>query len=338
MPRYDTVGATFAVAEHLLCRGSKPTMPRLRALILLPLATLSATAFAANANQARPGTLNYVEGQASVASQSLNAQSIGKAELQPGQTLETGNGRAEILLTPGVFLRVDHDSSVRMISPDLTHIEIALDRGHAEVEADQIYKQNDILIDENQVHTKLLKKGVYDFNTKTVDVRVFDGKAAVLGNGQKPITVKGGHELAVNGDEVKPEKFDKKAAEGALYNWSSLRSQYLGEANVQLASEYAGTAGLASGWFWDPYFAGYTWLPGDGLFWSPFGYGFYSPYYIYGGGYIYGGRGIYRHRATYGHTVGSHVSTGRPSVGFARGGTMGHAGGFGEGGLHGGHR
>jgi hypothetical protein len=313
-------------------------MPRLTALTLLSLATLSATAFAANANQARPGTLNYVEGQASVAGQSLNAQSIGKAELQPGQTLETGNGRAEILLTPGVFLRLGHDSSVRMISPDLTHTEIALDHGHAEVEADQIYKQNEIVIDENQVHTKLLKKGLYDFNTKTDDVRVFDGKAAVLGNGQKPITVKGGYELAVNGDEVKPEKFDKNAAEGALYNWSSLRSQYLGEANAQLASEYAGTAGLASGWFWDPYFAGYTWLPGDGLFWSPFGYGFYSPYYIYGGGYIYGGRGIYRHRATYGQTVGSHVATGRPSVGFARGGMMDHAGGFGGGGLHGGHR
>jgi hypothetical protein len=313
-------------------------MPRLTALTLLSLATLSATAFAANANQARPGTLNYVEGQASVAGQSLNAQSIGKAELQPGQTLETGNGRAEILLTPGVFLRVGHDSSVRMISPDLTHTEIALDHGHAEVEADQIYKQNEIVIDENQVHTKLLKKGLYDFNTKTDDVRVFDGKAAVLGNGQKPITVKGGYELAVNGDEVKPEKFDKKAAEGALYNWSSLRSQYLGEANAQLASEYAGTAGLASGWFWDPYFAGYTWLPGDGLFWSPFGYGFYSPYYIYGGGYIYGGRGIDRRRATYGHTVGSHVATGRPSVGFARGGMTGHAGGLGGGGSHGGHR
>jgi hypothetical protein len=64
---------------------------------------------------------------------------------------------------------------------------------------------------------------------------------------------------------------------------------------VQLASEYAGTARFAPGWFWDPYFAGYTWPPGDGLFWSPFGYGFYSPYYIYGGGHVYGGRGIYHH-------------------------------------------
>ena len=73
-----------------------------------------------------------------------------------------------------------------------------------------------------------------------------------------------------------------------LYRWSSLRSEYLGEANLELASEYAGNAGFAPGWAWDPYFYGYTWLPGDGLFWNPFGWGFYSPYYIWGGGFIYG--------------------------------------------------
>ena len=47
------------------------------------------------------------------------------------------------------------------------------------------------------------------------------------------------------------------------------------------------------GWYWAGGPVGYTWLPGNGLFWNPFGYGFYSPYYIGGGGFLYGryGRG-----------------------------------------------
>ena len=78
-------------------------------------AILSAPAWASKT--ALPGTLNYVEGNASIGEQTLNSQSIGSAELQPGQSLVTGNGKAEVLLIPGVFLRVGNNSSVKMISP-----------------------------------------------------------------------------------------------------------------------------------------------------------------------------------------------------------------------------
>src|SRR5260370_7861352 len=45
------------------------------------------------ANPARPGSLNYVEGQASIEQQSLGPEAIGKTELQPGQSLETLVGK-----------------------------------------------------------------------------------------------------------------------------------------------------------------------------------------------------------------------------------------------------
>ena len=50
-------------------------------------ASLSTPAY--GANPARPGSINYVEGHASIAGQALDAQAIGSAELQPGQTLDT---------------------------------------------------------------------------------------------------------------------------------------------------------------------------------------------------------------------------------------------------------
>jgi hypothetical protein len=328
-------------------------MPRLKVL-LLSLATLSAIAFGQNANQARPGTLNYVEGQASIEGRPLSPNSVGNTELQAGQFLSTANGKAEILLTPGVFLRLGNNSTVQMISPNLTQIEVRLQQGCANVEVDQLYKQNIILVDLKNGQTQLVKKGLYAFNADTSTVRVFDGKADVfpgqnLQTDVKPIEVKGDHQLVLTGERAKPQHFDKASAGDDLYKWSSLRSEYLGEANINLATEYAGAPGFYPGWYWagGPY--GYTWLPGDGIFWNPYGYGFYSPYYIHGGGFIYGpyGRGYYPYRGGYGYSGGRPVGDGyvhgaspaaHPSAGFSGGGGFHGGGGGGFHGGGGGHR
>ncbi len=311
-------------------------MPRFKAITwMLSLAALSATAFGQNANSASPGTLNYIEGQASIEGRPVSSQSVGNTKLEAGQVLATANGKAEILLTPGIFLRLGEDSTVQMVTPDLAHTEVRLEQGRADVEVDQIYPQNTILVDLKNGQTQLLKNGLYAFDAGNATVRVFDGKAAVypganLQANVKPIDVKGGHQLVLNGDLVKPQGFNKDQAKAdPLYKWSSLRSNYLGQANLNLAEEYAGYSGFYPGWYWAGGPFGYTWLPGDGLFWSPFGYGFYSPYYIRGGGFIYGGYG----RGFYGRG-------GYPAGGYhggalrAQGGQGFHGGG--GGGFHGG--
>jgi hypothetical protein len=316
----------------------------LKSLLLLSLATLFVPAFGQQgANQARPGTLNYVEGQASIDGHQVSARSVGQAGLETGQYLATADGKVEVLLTPGVFLRLDKNSTVKMVTPDLTHTEVSLERGRAEVEADQLYPQNRILINQRGGQTQILKNGLYEFNADNNTVRTFDGKAAVypgdnLQSNVKPIDVKGGHQLALTGEAVKPVGFDKDRSQDDLYRWSSLRSQYLGEASVDLAAQYAGYGpaygygGFAPGWDWDPYLYSYDWIPGGGPFFSPFGFGFYSPYYLYGGGFVYG-RGFYGRGGGFGGGYGfrgAAVSGG----GFHGGGFSG--GGFGGGGFHGG--
>src|ERR1700679_1695380 len=321
-------------------------MPRLKALVLLSLAALCAPAFGQAANMARPGTVNYIEGQASIDGGQVSRKSVGTAELEPGQYLATGDGKAEILLTPGVFLRLDNYSTVKMVSPDLTHTEVMLDRGRASVEADQLYPQNRILIDQKGGQTQLIKNGFYEFNADKNTVRTYDGKAAVypgdnFESNVKPIDVKGGKLLALNGDGVKPKGFDKNGSEDDLYRWSSLRSDYLGEANVDLAAQYAsygpGFGGFDPGWYWDAGLYSYDWLPGGGTFLSPFCLGFYSPYYLYGGGFVYGrgfyGRG-YGYRGGYGFSGVRGAGVGGRAV--AGGGFHGGGGGFGGGGFHGG--
>lgn len=236
---------------------------------------------------AYPGTLNYIEGQASIGNQILSSKSIGNAQLDAGQTLATQNGKAEILLIPGVFLRVGDNTQVKMISPNLTNTDVEIEHGEATVEVTDLHPQNDLRIEEDGASAQLVKNGFYDFEATQGQIRVLDGQAMVRA-GDRDVKVKGGHEVDLNAASVKAHGFDKKTYEASdLYNWSSLRSAYEAEANADIAPQYVlngwyGPGWIGAGWYWDPWFSAYTFLPADGLFWSPFGWGFYSPFYAYG--------------------------------------------------------
>ena len=324
-------------------------------------ALLSAPAWAAN--PALPGTLNYVEGRVSIGTEALNAKSIGSTDLGAGQTITTETGKAEVLLTPGVFFRLGDNSAATMVSPSLTNTEIALNQGQALVEVDDIHKDNMLRVQEDGSATELLKVGIYGFDASNGGVRVFKGEALVQ-DGDHQVKVKSGHELMVENQnptgKLNTAKFDKQAFEQSdLYRFSNLRSQYLAEANMNAAGLYypGGPYGWwGAGWYWDPWLVGYTWLPGDGWFASPFGWGFYSPLWFGYGGYgyyPYWGRGYGYHGTAAarpyrpirpgeaGFRGPSHAEAGTSHFGVMGEGFHGSVGGFhgGEmagGGFHGG--
>jgi hypothetical protein len=290
----------------------------------------------ANPGNATPGTVNYVEGSVRLDGNPLARRDVGQASMQPGEVLSTATGKAEILLTPGVFLRLDDQSAVKMIAPDLTQTQVELDKGRAAVEVDQIFPQNNLQIMDSGVTTQLLKPGFYEFNANQPEAMVFKGRAEVNEGGNKWKEVKDHHEVnLVAGADMKSISFNTDHAEDGLYNWSSLRSQYLSEANGQIAGQYAGVSSFVPGWYWDPYMWDYTFI-GMGPYWSPFGFGFYPPWGWYGGfwhGGLYG-RG-FRGRGFAGRGLAGHGFAGRGIAdrGFAGGGFHG---GFGGGGFHGG--
>ena len=295
----------------------------------------------------QPGTINYIEGQVSVDGQALAEKAVGAVKLTAGQSLATQDGRAEILLTPGIFFRAGNHSEVQMISPDLANTILMIRKGRALVEVADIHPESNVRINENNASAQVLKPGLYDFDADRHAVRVFEGKAAVQGNGQRTI-VKSGHELILNlAGKLKARKFDAKAyQQDDFYRWASLRSSYLTEANVDAARRYAGggwspDVWAGAGWYWDPFFDSYTFVPGDGIFYSPFGWGFYSPWFVYGAPY-FGYFGGYHH---FGPGYQPHYWSGFGARGFmggARGGSFGsggfHAGGFRSGGGFGGFR
>lgn len=307
----------------------------------------------------QPGTINYVEGQASLAGQALDDHSAGAVKLAAGQSVTTEDGRVEMLLTPGIFLRIDRQSALQMISPGITNTVVLLQKGRALVEVAEIHPENMIRINQGSVSTQLVKPGLYDFDADHGRILVFDGQAMVQTSGHE-IEIKGDHALNLTAAaKLKAYRFDKKTYQDDFYRWASLRSSYMAEANVDAARTYAGANGWApnmwagDGWYWDPWFDSYAFLPGDGIFFSPFGFGFYSPwcayrapYYGWGHGYHHFGPG-YQPRyasarlsgAAAGHAFsvrGSAVRSGAFGGGGFRGGSSGFRGGGGGSGFRGG--
>ena len=231
---------------------------------------------------AQPGALNYVEGQASIDNRAVSSHDVGSASLNAGEVLSTGNGRAEFLLTPGVFMRVGKNSAVRMESPELTNTRVDVLKGEAMVEADLMHKEDRIVVGQQGALTELDKKGVYAFDADNQNIRVFDGKATV-NEGDQQVKLGKGHELALD-QALKSEKFDRDSAEAAdpLYSWSKLRSEYLADATAATAQTYIvdGGAWYGPGWYWNPWWSMYSFIPGDGFFYNPFGWGLYSPVYF----------------------------------------------------------
>lgn len=286
------------------------------------------------AEMPRPGSLNYVQGQVSADGQALTPQAIGHFALQPKQTLATGNGYAEVLLTPGAYLRVGPNSEFRMPSVGLSDARVNLTRGNALIEVDQLIEGTHLETTIGTTSVDLLKKGLYGFSANPPEVRVFDGKAQVIALSKKHDIGKGDQILLANNPELKKTGFDEKQAKlDQLYVWSEARSRDEAAQNKAVAQNASGYFPAGDGWFWDPYADYYGFWPSDYLY-SPFGFGFYGGFYP---GFYVGYYGGYHHGFFHGWHGGGHgfVGVHGNGVGGFHGGGF-HGGGFHGGGGHGG--
>ena len=235
---------------------------------------------------AKSGLIHYLEGRVYLNDQLIQSKVGEFPDLKENAQLRTEEGRAEVLLTPGVFLRVGDHSAIRMITNRLIDTRVELLSGSAVVEADELLRDNGVTIVYKDYAIQLAKKGVYRFDSEPPALRVYDGEVIAQYNG-KSEEVKQGHMLEMDGD-LKTAHFDKDKNTDELYLWSRDRSQYLAMANVS-AAQSVNNSGMywgASNWYWNPSFGMYTFIPMAGVYYNPFGYAFWSPYSVYS--YLYG--------------------------------------------------
>src|SRR5260370_9504228 len=103
------------------------------------------SAFGQNVISAHSGVVHYVEGTAYVNTERVDPKFGQFPEIKQDQEFRTEEGRAEILLTPRVFLRVAENSSIRMVSNKLTDTRVHGLTGSAMLECDDIAKDNAIM-------------------------------------------------------------------------------------------------------------------------------------------------------------------------------------------------
>lgn len=245
--------------------------------------TTSFLAPAQSVISAKSGLIHYVEGRAYLNDQLIESKFGEFPDVKENQQLRTEEGRAEVLLTPGVFLRLGENSAIRMVTNRLIDTRLELLSGSALVEADELLKDNGITIVYKDYAIQIEKKGVYRFDSEPARMRVYDGQALADLNG-KTQEVKEGRVLSMESG-LQVASFDKKDVDD-LYRWGAHRSEYISMANVSAAKMVAdsGSSWVNPNWYFNPYYNMYTFVPGYGYggYYNPFGYSFWSPFSVYG--------------------------------------------------------
>jgi hypothetical protein len=235
-------------------------------------------AFGQQVISARSGLIHYVEGDVQLDGKAVEVKIASFKDMKDNSELRTGDGRAEVLLTPGAFLRLGENSAVRLVSGKLTDSRLEFLSGSAVIEADSSAAQGEeiVTILYHGAAVRLRKAGVYRFDSEPAQLRVYSGEAEI-----GPLVVKTGRMIALE-NPVVAEKFDNKDGD-ALTRWSKRRAEYISMANVYAAKyvKDSGNSWKSSNWFYNSYFGMYTYLPGNGYFRSPYGYAYYSPVAVY---------------------------------------------------------
>ncbi len=310
------------------------TLHRLLSSVVLS-AALVVSCSAQMVTSARSGTLHTFDGTVSIDGNPVEKRSGYFPEVKEKSILSTTRGRAEVLLTPGVILRIGENSSVRMIDSRLASTRVELLTGSAVLEqlspdASPVKgSMNNVTIVYKEYEVSLRKTGLVEFYADPASMKVYKGEADVITSGTlaalSRVVVKDGHMLTFN-SALAMEKFNDKTGDDLLL-WARDRSQAIAAANMSSARNYGsnslGYGNYNSGWFFNPFFGMYTFLPMYGTYYSPWGWGYYSPYSIYGvynnGGYYWNGGG-----AATGYS-GARIGTNLPGSGTTITGILNHA-------------
>src|SRR6476661_2511034 len=112
---------------------------------------------------ARAGLITYLQGPAFVDGKRVVLKSTRFPQMKDGEVLSTGRGRAELLLSPGVVLRLAENSQLRLDNAQLTSTLVTLQQGEALIEVVQLAEGNRIQVGVGETSTELIRAGLYGF-------------------------------------------------------------------------------------------------------------------------------------------------------------------------------
>lgn len=262
---------------------------------LTPL--LGLPAFAQSVISAHSGLIHYSDGAVFLDDQRVEQKTGKFGQMNNGSELRTQDGRAEVLLTPGTFLRLGPNTAIRMVSNKLEDTRVELLSGAAVLDQgpDTLADTSvTILYNLDQVHIK--KPGRFRFDSEPPQVKVESGDVEVTADG-KSLESGAGYVVPFEGKLTARKLLNDTPAKSGddLDNWSAERDNTVAENNTDAAAT-SDLGGVVDGWQNNPdavlqslgippYIPGmssmvpppgYGSLYGSGLYGPSYGSGLYS--------------------------------------------------------------
>jgi hypothetical protein len=228
---------------------------------------------------ARSGIVHFFEGAVYLDNQPLESRPGKFSSVPQGAALHTAEGRAEVLLTPSVFLRMGESSTIRILSNELSNTRVELLAGSAVVDAAEPVSGQSVTLIYKDWSIHFLEEGVYRIDSNPARLWVFQGKAQVSAVGNEvPLTVGQGRDVPF-APVLVPEGFIDPPRD-ALSSWAEGRQQSIAADNA-IAANIQDPASMSAS---DYGFDSFTYFPTLGLvapqpgFASSYNFfGFYQP-------------------------------------------------------------
>jgi len=183
----------------------------------------------------RSGIVHFFEGSVYLDNQPLEPHPGRFPSVPQGGELHTADGRAEVLLTPSVFVRLGEKTTIRMLANELSNTRVELLAGSCVVDAAEAVSGQSVTLIYKNWSVRFLEEGVYRIDADPARLWVLQGKAEVSAGGKQPaLSVEQGMDLPFAAVLV-PERFFEPPRD-ALSVWAEGRQQSISADNAIAAN------------------------------------------------------------------------------------------------------
>ena len=189
---------------------------------------------------ARAGGVNAVTGRAAMRAGGNGdwQQLTTREDLEKGDVVRTGlDGRVEMLLNPGSYLRIGENSEVELTDNSLENLEVRLLRGTAIVEVTGT-DDTELLINITTPHTRMaiVRRGLYRVNVVPGDATELIVRKGRVMLDRTHTKIKGGDKVVFSENSFSVAKLKKEdKTRDNLEAWSKDRAETLARANSSLS-------------------------------------------------------------------------------------------------------
>lgn len=194
----------------------------LTCLMLFAAVALALPAIGQSVISTHSGLVYYFDGSVYLQNQPLESHMGEFPSVPEGAELRTAQGHAEVVLTPGVFLRMGDNSSIRMLSNDLANTRVELETGSAIVDSSDPSSGTAVTLVFRDWQVHAAQAGTYRVDSDPPRVWVLKGEAEVTGTKGEPARVTEGMDMPLTAAS-RPEASTAEPADN-LSDWNNGRT------------------------------------------------------------------------------------------------------------------